>query len=46
MRAVVDRLLHLDPGTDPGEVHALIWDGSREHPYPFNWAAVLADRDG
>lgn len=46
MRAVVDRLLHLYPGTDPGEVHALIWDGSREHPYPFNWAAVLADRDG
>lgn len=46
MRAVVDRLLHLYPGTDPGEVHALIWDGSRENPYPFNWAAVLADCDG
>ncbi|MFJ3140196.1 hypothetical protein ACIPK5_30420 [Streptomyces sp. NPDC086843] len=46
MRAVVDRLLHLYPGTDPAEVCTLIWDGSRENPYPFNWAAVQADRHG
>ncbi|GAA2917225.1 hypothetical protein ACFQZ0_00315 [Streptomyces erythrogriseus] len=40
MRAVVDRLLRLYPGTDPGEVRTLIWDGTRENPYPFHWALL------
>lgn len=40
MREVVDRL---GPGAG-APLRTLIFDGKREHPYTFNWAAVQVDQ--
>lgn len=44
MQAVVDQVMEWHPETDRRRLRTLIFDGKREHPYTFNWAAVQVDQ--
>ncbi|MBG7704826.1 hypothetical protein HCJ76_43895 [Streptomyces sp. MC1] len=44
MREVVDRLLQDYPTAEHSKVRTLVFDGTREIPYPFNWRGVLGDQ--
>ncbi|MEU5181114.1 hypothetical protein AB0G49_13790 [Streptomyces longwoodensis] len=45
MRKVVEHLVRDYPAVEHSKVRTLIFDGTREIPYPFNWRDVLDDQD-